>query len=94
MDFKNAGTEDVYNNDDTKAARRTLPTNLHEIARRKMSMLRGASNLNQLRVPLGNDFEALTGDRLGQYSIRINRQYRICFTWIDEASNLEITDYH
>lgn len=58
-------------------------------------MLDGAATLEDLRVPLGNRLEALTGDRRGQYSIRINDQFRICFVWKDSnAYEVEITDYH
>jgi proteic killer suppression protein len=94
-DFSNAGTEDIYNGDDTKAARRILPIPLHETARRKMTVIRRASNVDQLAEPPSNRFKALSGERIGEYSIRINRQYRICFIWSeDAAANLEIVDYH
>jgi proteic killer suppression protein len=93
--FRDAGTEDIYNGDDTKDARRTLPPPLHAAARRKMTVIRRASSVDQLRDPPSDRLEELSGDRLGEYSVRINRQYRICFTWNDdEAANLEISDYH
>lgn len=58
-------------------------------------MLDGAATLEDLRVPPGNRLEALTGDRKGQYSIRINDQFRICFVWKESgAFEVEITDYH
>ena len=58
-------------------------------------MLNRAQFLNDLRVPPGNKLEALKGNRKGQYSIRINDQWRICFTWNSgEVENVEITDYH
>ncbi len=65
------------------------------IAMRKLRQLQVAVLLSDLRVPPGNRLEALTGDRNGQYSIRINDQYRICFRWIDGgAEDVEIVDYH
>jgi proteic killer suppression protein len=58
-------------------------------------MLHMAQELDDLRIPPGNRLEALTGDRLGQSSIRINKQYRICFRWVDgNAFDVEIVDYH
>lgn len=65
------------------------------VARRKLRQLEIASNIEDLRVPPGNRLEALKGDRTGQYSIRINRQWRICFRWTDAgAEDVEIIDYH
>jgi toxin HigB-1 len=64
-DFRDAATEDIYNGDDTKAARRLLPTWLHETARRKMTVIRRASNIDDLGDPPSNHLEALTGDRPG-----------------------------
>ena len=65
------------------------------IARRKLLYLHRARRLGDLRVPPGNRLEALKGNRKGQYSIRINDQFRICFTWKDgNAGNVEIVDYH
>lgn len=72
-----------------------LPARLHDLARRKLRMLWAAPSLETLKVPPGNRLEALHGDRLGQYSIRINERFRICFRW--EAGNaleVEIADYH
>ena len=66
-----------------------------KIARRKLRQLEIAANLEDLRVPPGNRLEALKGDRTGQYSIRINRQWRICFRWTGAgAEDVEIIDYH
>ena len=65
------------------------------IARRKLRQLEVAANLADLRVPPGNRLEALKGDRAGEYSIRINRQWRICFRWTEAgAEDVEILDYH
>lgn len=64
-------------------------------ARIKLEMLNAVGSLDGLRVPPGNRLESLRGDRKGQYSIRINNQYRICFKWRDgDAYEVEITDYH
>jgi proteic killer suppression protein len=64
-------------------------------ARRKLIILNAVTNLDALRVPPGNRLEALKGDRAGQYSIRINEQWRICFVWRDgHAFDVEICDYH
>jgi toxin HigB-1 len=72
-----------------------LPTNLHNLARRKLRMIAAVVTLETLRVPPNNRLEALKGDRKGQWSIRINDQWRICFEWQNgSAYNVEITDYH
>ncbi len=63
-------------------------------AMRKLEILHAADRVEDLRLPPGNRLEALSGDRKGQYSIRINQQYRICFRWNDGADSVEITDYH
>lgn len=64
-------------------------------ARRKLLLLDAASRLDDLRVPPGNHLEALSGDRAGQHSIRINKQWRICFRWDNgDAFDVEIVDYH
>lgn len=69
--------------------------NIAKIARRKLRQLEIADLLDDLRVPPGNHLEALKGDRNGQYSIRINDQWRVCFYWTDAgAENMEIADYH
>ena len=74
---------------------RRLPVDLQTIARRKLRMLNNAENLNDLRVPPANRLEALKGDRRGQYSIRINDQWRICFRWADgDAHDVQIVDCH
>ncbi len=72
-----------------------LPEMLQRIALRKLRMLNRAANLNDLRVPPANKLEKLKGDRLGQHSLRINDQWRICFKWHDsDAFQVEIVDYH
>ena len=69
--------------------------NIESVARRKLEMLAAAHRLDELRVPPGNRLEALTGDRKGQRSIRINDQWRICFVWrAGGMEDVEIVDYH
>ena len=69
--------------------------NMERVARRKLLQLHAATELNSLRIPPGNQLEALKGDRIGQYSIRINDQWRICFAWHENgAHQVEIVDYH
>ena len=72
-----------------------IPQNLTRPAERKLRILHRASSLNDLRIPPGNRLEPLNGSRNGQWSIRINDQYRICFLWEGiDAYNVEIVDYH
>jgi len=72
-----------------------LPVDIQQIAYRKLRMLNNAQTLADLRVPPGNRLEKLSGDREGQYSIRINDRWRICFDWRDgDAYEVEIVDYH
>lgn len=74
---------------------RSLPGDIQERALRKLRQLEAATTLEDLRNPPGNRLEALHGDRAGQWSIRVNDQWRICFRWRDgDASDVEITDYH
>lgn len=74
---------------------RNLPRQLQQRAREKLLMLDAAGELNDLRTPPGNRLEALRGNRGGQYSIRINDQWRICFVWNSgDISDVEIVDYH
>ncbi len=74
---------------------RRLPQTIQQVARRKLRMLNNARNLNDLRVPPANRLEALRGQRSGQYSVRINDQWRICFVWDQgDAFDVEIVDYH
>lgn len=93
--FKNSGVEDIFNGKDTRAARSSCPQNLWKVATRKLDLLDSAWHLADLSVPPNNRLEALSGDRKGQYSIRINDQYRICFVWTEKgAEQVEIVDYH
>lgn len=69
--------------------------NIESVAMRKLAMLNRAESLDDLRVPPGNRLEGLRGDRSGQFSIRINDQFRVCFVWTtDGPTNVEIVDYH
>ena len=93
--FKDRGTEDVFNGRQSKAARRACPAQLWRIAWRKLEQLDSVAALEELRVPPGNRLEILKGDRAGQWSIRINERYRICFAWTESGpENVEIVDYH
>jgi proteic killer suppression protein len=93
--FKNTGTEDVFNGANTPHARRTCPQDLWRVAVRKLDQLDSVSSLEELRIPPANHLEALKGQRKGQYSIRINDRYRVCFTWVEgEPDGVEIVDYH
>jgi proteic killer suppression protein len=72
-----------------------FPADLIRPARRKLIMIAEARTLADLRVPPSNHLEALRGDRVGQYAIRVNDQFRVCFKWLDTgAEQVEITDYH
>jgi len=89
--FKDSETEKVYRRERS----RKLPGDIQQIALRKLRMINNAQNINDLRIPPANRLERLRGDRAGQYSIRINDQWRICFIWYGgDAHDVEITDYH
>ena len=89
--FADRVTERLWQRRRSKA----LPASLHRRALRKLVMIDAADSLQDLRVPPGNRLEKLSGNRKGQHSIRINEQFRICFTWRDgDAYEVEITDYH
>jgi len=93
--FQNKGTENIFNGQNTKEARKLCPRSLWRITARKLDQLDSVSNLEDLKIPPGNMLEALKSDRQGTYSIRINDQYRICFQWSETGPDLvEITDYH
>jgi proteic killer suppression protein len=89
--FKDRETASVFNRNRS----RRLPPGIQQVALRKLRMLNNAITLNDLRIPPSNHLEKLSGERKGQYSIRINDQWRICFEWRDgDAHSVEITDYH
>ena len=74
---------------------RRLPNDIQDVALRKLRLINRARTVDDLRIPPGNRLEALSGDRRGEFSIRINQQWRICFRWLDgEAEDVEICDYH
>lgn len=71
------------------------PANLRNVAKRKLAQIHAAVKLDDLRIPPKNKLEELVGNREGQHSIRINDQYRVCFTWENgDAYDVEVTDYH
>ncbi|MGE3646382.1 MAG: type II toxin-antitoxin system RelE/ParE family toxin [Beijerinckiaceae bacterium] len=89
--FRNRQTAAVYLGERPKG----LPPDILKSAFRKLVQLDAATQIDDLRAPPGNRLEQLKGDRAGQWSIRINGQWRICFNWIDSnAENVEIVDYH
>lgn len=89
--FRDGTTEAIFNGENPKG----FPADLVKVARRKLRYLNAASGLGDLRSPPGNRLEALTGDRKGQYSIRVNDQFRVCFVWtVEGAADVEIVDYH
>ena len=93
--FKDQASEDIYNGKASRLARKACPQSIWRIAARKLDQLEAVIALEELKVPPGNRLEALSGNRRGQHSIRINEQYRICFTWCDTGpEDVEITDYH
>ena len=95
VSFKNRGTEDIFNGRRTRAARRTCPESLSRVAARKLEQIDSATELRDLRAPPGNRLEALSANRTGQHSIRINERYRVCFAWRgSNAEQVEIVGYH
>ena len=88
--FKCAETEKMFKGERVKRF-----ANIQAVAMRKLAILNRAGKLADLRVPPGNRLEALKRDRLGQHSIRVNDQFRVCFVWTGtDAENVEIVDYH
>ena len=91
--FKNKATQDIFNGLSSKIARKICPKDLWKIAARKLDQIDSVLSLDELRIPPGNRLEALTQNRQGQYSVRINDQYRICFKWSETGPiEVEITD--
>jgi toxin HigB-1 len=89
--FRSKKTEKIFNRERSPK----LPPDIQPVALRKLRMLNRAITLQDLRVPPANRLEKLSSDRVGQYSIRINDQWRICFEWVEgDAQNVEIVDYH
>ena len=88
--FKDSETEELFNG---IAAPRFVA--FASVAKRKLRMVAAAAQVEDLRVPPGNRLEALSGDRAGQWSIRVNDRFRVCFEWANGAAyNVEIVDYH
>ena len=93
--FRTKGTEDINYGRVSKEALRTLPKELHRKAHIKLARLGAVNSMQDLQEIRGNRFEKLKRERQGQYSIRINDQYRVCFKWEKEnAIDVEIIDYH
>ena len=91
ISFGDLETEKIFQN----VVSRKFPVNIQTTALRKLLQIDAAVSLNSLRVPPGNRLEALKGSRAGQYSIRINNQWRVCFVWTGgDAQEVEIVDYH
>ena len=95
VSFRGGGTEDLFHGLNTSRARRACPARLWSVARRKLDLLDSAAALSDLAVPPGNRLERLSGDRDGQFSIRVNDQFRICFVWTSAGPDqVEVIDYH
>ncbi|MEN8152944.1 MAG: type II toxin-antitoxin system RelE/ParE family toxin [Acidobacteriota bacterium] len=91
ISFKDKESEKIWKGEYSKR----FSTEIQRIAKRKMIMIHSSINLNDLKVPPGNKLHALGGDREGQFSIRINVQWRLCFKWKSgNAYEVEISDYH
>ena len=89
--FKCKETKKIY----CGTSSRKFPYNIQQRARRKLRMLSNANDLDDLRIPPSNHLEKLVGDRLGQHSIKVNDQWRICFVWQDGiVTKVEMVDYH
>jgi proteic killer suppression protein len=89
--FKDVPTQKIYQ----RQPSRKLPPDIQQVALRKLRMINNATSLTDLRIPPANRLEKLSGDRAGQWSIRINDQWRICFVWREsDAYDVEIVDYH
>ena len=89
--FKDDETQKIYQ----RQRSRKLPSDIQQVALRKLRMINNSISINDLRVPPANRLEKLSGTRAGQWSIRINDQWRVCFRWEgSDALDVEITDYH
>jgi proteic killer suppression protein len=94
VNFKDKATEDVYNGVNSKESRR-IPQKIHSVAARKLDIINAAIKTEDLRMPPGNRLEFLKGDLKNYYSIRINDQFRIIFSFEQSnAFNVQIIDYH
>ncbi len=89
--FKCKETEKIWNEQKSKK----FPSDIQTRSLRKLRLLNSSENLQDLKIPPSNHLESLSGDRIGQYSIRINQKWRICFVWSEmNAFDVEIVDYH
>ena len=89
--FKDDETQKIYQ----RQRSRKLPVDIQQVALRKLRMINNSISITDLRVPPANRLEKLSGNRAGQWSIRINDQWRVCFRWKgSDALDVEITDYH
>jgi len=89
--FKNREVKKIFHREYS----RKYPTKMQRFAMKKLWIIDAATSIHDLRVPPSNHLELLKGDRKGQHSIRINRQWRICFRWVSgDSYDVEITDYH
>ena len=94
MEFKDRDLEAFWEDPDMNPPRR-IPSQLRRIVYRKLQMIDAAADLRDLRIPPSNHLERLQRDRAGQHSIRVNDQWRLCFTWTPEgAKGVEFCDYH
>ena len=95
VSFRDAATAGAFDGRESRRGRRVCPSRLWSVARRKLDQLDSAVRLEDLALPPGNRLEPLSGDRVGQHSIRINRRYRICFAWTARGPEaVQIVDYH
>jgi proteic killer suppression protein len=95
ISFKDSGTREIFEGRDTKTARRTCPPTLWKVAWRKLDQLDSAASPYDMAAPPGNRLEELKGSRRGEFSVRVNGQFRLCFRWGElGAEQVEITDYH
>jgi proteic killer suppression protein len=89
--FKDGETQKIYQ----RQRSQKLPSDIQQVALRKLRMINNSVSINDLRIPPANHLEKLSGDRAGQWSIRINDQWRVCFRWEgSDAYDVEIADYH
>jgi toxin HigB-1 len=95
ISFRNRGTEDIFHRVDSREARSVCPLSVWSVARRKLEQLDQARSVGDLKQPYGNRLELLKKERAGQFAVRINDRYRVCFWWTEAgAEDAEITDYH
>jgi len=95
VSFMDKATEDIFNGKTSRIARKACPQSIWRVAGRKLDQLDSVVSLDELKIPPGNRLERLSGNRKGQYSIRINDQFRIYFRWSEPGpEKVEISDYH